>query len=215
MIAREKVVIDSAATRLALAFLKDLVHSDGLVSSDVVSQPWDGALRAFARGEVAMIFGGTYENYLIRSAASWDMGTFLDRAGIVPPPAGPDGTSATLVGGMTYGIYRQSRHPMEALTLLRQMLIPEILKPFSLHTGHNTAHVAVAEAIDLDEESFLGRTAFLFNHARNRPSLPTYNQVSLQFREMIEACLMEQFSIEVAAHRAAERISGITGLPIT
>ncbi len=31
---------------------------------------------------------------------------------------------------------------------------------------------------------------------------------------MIEACLTAQLSVEIAVRRAAERISGITGLPI-
>jgi maltose-binding protein MalE len=115
---------------------------------------------------------------------------------------------------MTFGIYRQSHHPMEALALLQQMITLEILKPFSLRTGHNSAHVAVAESIRPDENSFLELTASLFTKARSRPSLPSYNQVSVQFQEMIEACLTGQLSVEEAIRRAAERISGITGLPI-
>jgi multiple sugar transport system substrate-binding protein len=214
LIKQGKVTINSAATRSALAFLKDLVHSEQLASPDVVYQPWDGAMHAFARGEAVMAFGGTYENYLIRSAANWDMATFMDRVGFVPMPSGPDGVPTTLTGGMTYGIYRQSRHPEIALAVLKQMLTPEILKPFSLRTGQISAQKAVTEVISTDEDGFLGRTAFLFDRARSRPSLPTYEQVSLQFREMIEACLTEQLPVKQALYRAAERISGITGLPI-
>ncbi|MEA1978275.1 MAG: extracellular solute-binding protein [Chloroflexota bacterium] len=214
LIFQEKVTIDSEATRAALTFLKDLVHSEKLTSPDAVDQPWDGALHAFAKGEVVMAFGGTYENYLIRHAANWDMVNFMDRVGFVPLPAGPGGVPTALTGGMTYGIYRQSRHPMIALAVLQQMLTPEILKPFSLRTGQISANKAVTEVIGTDEDGFLGRTAFLFDSARSRPSLPTYEQVSLQFRLMIETCLTDQISVEGALHRAAERISGITGLPI-
>jgi ABC-type glycerol-3-phosphate transport system substrate-binding protein len=214
MIAQGKVDLDSAATREALTFLTNLVHLEKLASPAVVQQPWNGALYAFAHGEVVMALGGTYENYLIRSEANWDMDTFLDRAGFLPLPAGPSGEPATLVGGMTFGIYRQSRHAMEALALLQQMITLEILKPFSLRTGHNSAHVAVAESIRPEENRFLGLTASLFTKARSRPSLPSYNQVSVQFQEMIEACLTGQLSVEEAIRRAAERISGITGLPV-
>jgi multiple sugar transport system substrate-binding protein len=214
IIAQGKVVIDSAATCQALAFVKDLVHSEALASPDVVRYPWNGALLAFARGEVVMALGGTYENFLIRSAADWDMETFLERAGFVPLPAGPNGAPSTLVGSMTFGIYRQSHHPMDALALLRRVLTPEILKAFSLQTGQNPALKAVAEAIRPEEDGFLGRTAPLFVQARSRPPLPTYNQVSVQFQEMVEACLTEQLSVEIAVRRAAERISGITDLPI-
>jgi ABC-type glycerol-3-phosphate transport system substrate-binding protein len=214
LIIQNKVTIDSEATRSALTFLNDLVHSEKLASPDVVYQPWDGAMHAFAGGEVAMAFGGTYENYLIRSAADWDMATFMERVGFMPMPSGPGSVPTTLIGGMTYGIYRQSRHPKIALAVLQKMLTPEILKPFSLRTGQISAHKAVTEIISTDEDGFLGRTAFLFDRARSRPSLPTYEQVSLQFREMIEACLTGQISVEQALYRAAERISGITGLPL-
>jgi ABC-type glycerol-3-phosphate transport system substrate-binding protein len=214
LIRQEKVTIANEATYSALTFLKDLVLSEKMASPEVVHNPWDGALHAFAEGEVVMAFGGTYENFLIREAANWDMRSFLDRVGFVPLPAGPGGVPATLVGGMTHGIYRQSRHPRIALSLLRKMLVPEILKSFSLQTGQNSSHKAVAEVIGTDEDGFLGRTAFLFDRARSRPSLPTYEQVSLQFREMIEACLTDQISVRKAINRAAERISGITGLPI-
>ncbi len=214
LIRQGEVTIDSRATYSALTFLKDLVYAEKTVSPEVVHSPWDGALNAFAKGEVVMAFGGTYESLLMREAANWDMTTFLDRVGFVPLPAGPGGVPATLVGGMTYGIYRQSRHPRKALALLQQMLVPEILKPFSLQTGQNSAHKAVAEVISTAEDGFLGRTAFLFDRARSRPSLPTYEQVSLQFRKMIEACLTDEISVEGALSRAAERISGITGFPI-
>ena len=213
MISHAKVVLDSDATREALTFLVNLVQHEKLASFSVVQQLWDGALLAFARGEVALALGGTYENYLIRSAAEWDMNTFLDRAGFVPLPASPNGATATLVGGMTFGVYRQSRQPMEALSLLQQMIIPEILKPFSLKTGHNSAYRTVAEAIRPDDDGFMGRTASLFVKARSRPSLSTYNRVSAQFQEMIEVCLTGQLSIDAAVRRAAERISGVSGLP--
>lgn len=214
MIAEGKVVINSAANLRALTFLKDLVFAEELVAPNVVELPSDGALRAFAEGEVVLALGGSYENYLIRSVADWDMAEFLARTGFVTYPAGPDGSPATLVGGMTYGVYRQSRYPQEAVSLLKKMLTPEILKPFSLQTGNNTTHKTVAEAIGPDDDGFLGQTAYLLELARSRPSLPTYNQVSLQFQKVIENCLRGPCLVEDALSRAAERISAITGLPI-
>jgi ABC-type glycerol-3-phosphate transport system substrate-binding protein len=209
-----KVIINSDANLRALTFLKNLMFSERLVAPDTVDFPSDGALRDFAQGEAVLSLGGSYENYLIRSIANWDMSEFLTRAGFVTYPTGPDGSPATLVGGMTYGVYRQSHHPKRAISLLKKMLTPEILKPFSLQIGNNTAHKTVAEAIGPDDDGFLGRTAYLLERARSRPSLPTYNQVSLQFQKMIEACLKEPGSVEDALNRAAERISAITSLPI-
>ncbi|HEY53160.1 MAG TPA: extracellular solute-binding protein [Caldilineae bacterium] len=207
-----KVVLDSQATCRALAFLKNLVHTEKLASPEVVGFRWNNAVHAFAHGEVAMALGGTYENYIIRSVTGWNMTSFLEHVGFVPLPAGPDGAPATLVGGMTYGLYRQSRHPAEALALLRRMITPEVLKPFSLTTGHNSAYMSVAEMIRPDEDGFLGLTMPLVAQASSRPSLPSYERVSAHFREMIESCLTGQLSPETAVRRAAERISGATGI---
>ena len=209
-----KVTVNSAANRRALGFLKDLIFAEKLVAPEVVKLPWNGALNAFAEGKVVLSLGGSYENYLIRSVTKWDMNDFLDRVGFVTYPLSPDGFPASLVGGMTYGIYSQSRYPNQAVTLLKRVFTPEILKPFCLQTGHNFSHKSVAEEIDPDDDGFLGRTAFLLEKARSRPSLPTYNQVSIEFQRMIEICLTGQSPIDEAVARAAERISAITGLPM-
>jgi len=211
MIEHGRVVLDSPVTSQALTFLKGLVHTEKLASPEVVEYHWNSAVQAFANGEVAMALGGTYENYIIRSVVNWNMSAFLEHVGFVPLPAGPNGVPATLVGGMTYGLYRQSRHPTEALALLERMVTPEILKPFSLKTGHNSAYTTVAAMVRADEDGFLRQTAPLVAQSRSRPFLPSYERVSVHFQEMIEACLTGQLSCEVAARRAAERISGATG----
>lgn len=214
LVSDDKVNLDSAETRGAVEFLRRLIHVEHIATLDVLDQPWDGTPRAFAHGEVAMAFGGTYENFLIQSAAGWDVDTFLDRAGFVPIPAGPQGRPATLIGSMAYGIYRQSVHSAEALELLKLALAPSILKPFSLETGQTPALVPVAESLRPEEDGFLGRTGALFAQARGRPSLPLYDRVSVQFQEMIEQSLAGREATDAAIRRAAERISGITGLPL-
>lgn len=215
LLREKRVVLDSAANRQTLTFLRDLVLHKELVSPGVTQLSWDGAWRAFARGEVALALGGTYENFLIQSVAGWDGDAFARHVGFVPLPAGPQGTTATLVGGMTYGIYRQTMHVTEVLSLLKLALSPPVLKPFSLQTGQNPAYITATEAIASQEGSFLGRTARLFSQAGSRPSLATYPLVSAQFREMLERCLSGELTVENALRRGAERIAGITALPLS
>ncbi len=207
----KRVVLDSEANCQALAFLRELVLERELVPATVTELAWDGAWRAFARGEVALAFGGTYENYLIQSAAGWNSDDFDRRVAFVPLPAGPLGAPATLVGGMTYGIYRQSAQADTALSLLKLTLSPEVLNPFSLQTGQNPASMSAVNAIAAQNDSYLVRTARLFSHAGSRPSLATYHLVSVQFREMLELCLSGRLSVVSALRRGAERIAGITG----
>lgn len=210
----QRVVLDSTSNRQTLAFLRDLVLEQKLTSPTVTDLAWDGAWRTFARGEAALALGGTYENFLIQSAAGWDGDAFAGRVGFVPLPAGPQGAPATLVGGMTYGIYRQTRHAAEALALLKLALSPAVLGPFSLQTGQNPASIEATESLDPGVDSFLGRTARLFTQARSRPSLAVYPLVSAQFRTMIERCLTGEQTVPDALRRGAERIAGITGFAL-
>jgi ABC-type glycerol-3-phosphate transport system substrate-binding protein len=207
------VALNSTHVCEALTFLRHLVEKE-IVSGQVTQTPWDGSLRAFARGEVALAFGGTYENYLIQEAGGWDSATFAQRAGFVPLPAGPRGKPATLVGGMTYGIYRQSTHASAALALLQLALSPSVLKPFSLRTAQNPSLQDVAQEIGPQEHPFLYQTSRLVAQAGSRPSLAAYDLVSTQFQEMVELVITGALPAETAAHRAAERIAGITGLPL-
>lgn len=210
----QRVALDSEANCQTLAFLRELVLERRLAPEVVTELSWDGAWRAFARGEVALAVGGTYENFLIQAAAGWDGDAFTRRVGFVPLPAGPQGVPATLVGGMTYGIYRQSAHAEEALSLLKLTHSPEVLNPFSLQTGQNPASMSAVESIAPQNDSYLARTARLFSQAGSRPSLATYPLVSAQFREMLELCLTGRLSVESALRRGAERIAGITGYSV-
>lgn len=214
LIADGKVVLDSEATRRALRFLRSLVKEEKVVTPAVVDHSWDSTWRALAQGEVALALGGTYENYMIQSASSWDVTQFLEHVDLVPVPGGPEGGPAVLVGCMTYGIYRQSSHPLEALDLLKLARTVQILKPFSLQTGQHPAELSVMQAIQPEEDVFLGRTTALFAPGRSRPSLPTYDRVSAQFQEMTELCLSGRLPVTAAVRRAAERISAITDLPL-
>ncbi len=210
----DQVVLNSRSTSDLLRFLKNLIHVEALASPGVVQLPWDGAAQAFANGEVALSFGGTYESFLIQSFAGWDLSTFLDRVGLAPLPAAPDGDVTTLVGGMTYGIYRQSQHPEAALALLECVLSPQVMKSFSLQTGQQPSRMSIAQAIQPEAHGFLNRTRHLFIDSVNRPTLPEYDKVSRQFQEMVELALTDQLPVEAAVYRAAERISGISGLPM-
>ncbi|MGH2538414.1 MAG: extracellular solute-binding protein [Candidatus Promineifilaceae bacterium] len=208
-----QVSLDSPAVHQALDFLQGLVAAR-LAPPEVVAQPWDGTWRAFAAGQAALALGGTYESFLIAGAAGWKQAEFSQRAGFAPIPAGPAGRPSSLAGGMTLVVYRQSRRPAEALALLKQAVTTPVLKPFSLETGQHPAYRSVAQALGPEEDGFLRQTASLLQQAGNRPALPAYDRLSAQFQEMVELCLRDGWRPEAAAQRAAERIAGITGLPV-
>ena len=208
-----QVTLDSDATRRALAFLQELVHTEQLAPPDVTTYPWNGALEAFAEGQAAFALGGTYENFLIQHAAGWDTETFRQRAGFVPIPAAGR-VPVTLAGGMTFVVYRQSSQAMLALEQLKLALSSSVLLPFSQETGQIPGLMTMTGAVQASGNRFLVETAEVLAQARTRPSLPAYDRISAQFQEMVELCLTRKLTIDAAVRRAAERIGGITGLPL-
>lgn len=214
VVTHDHVVLNSAATVQALRALTRLVHDEQLADPSICELPWDGALQAFANGDVAMAFGGTYENALIGSTAGWDRNTFFEQVGFVPIPTLSEQQPSVLVGGMTYGVFRQSAYPQQALELLKLMLTPDILEPFSLRMNQNAAYRPVDENIRPTKNTLPDYVRPWLAQGRVRPMLPNYAQISKQIQEMIEAVISEQMTAEAAANRATERISGITDLPI-
>jgi len=213
LIAGGRVVLDSPQSHRAITFLRSLVHEHHLASPQVTDYAWDQAAHTFAAGEAVLALGGTYEGFFIRRMAGWDEAELLERVGFVPIPAGPGGQPTALVGGMSYVVYRQSRMPEKASSLLELTGHPEILKPFCVRTGHVPPRIPVAKTLNPDEDGFLARTIPLLKQARARPSIPEYARVSEQFQSLIEDCLTGRRSVDQAVSLTAEKISAITGLP--
>jgi multiple sugar transport system substrate-binding protein len=214
LIAGDQVLLDSPQNREALAFLTGLVRDQELVSPDAVAYAWDDPARIFAEGGAAMAVGGTYESFFMRSVAGWDEATFLRKVGFVPIPAGPSGTQAVLVGGMSYVIYRQSEHANQALALLNLAGSEEVLAPFSQRTGHFPPQVSVARKLAEAGNGFLAQAAPLLEIARPRPRIPEFARVSRQFQALVEDCLTGRRKVAEAVPRTAELIAAITGLPL-
>ncbi|MFQ5856166.1 MAG: extracellular solute-binding protein [Anaerolineae bacterium] len=214
LIAGDRVVLDSPQSHQALAFLTSLVHSEKLAPPEVVDYTWDKTVRIFAQGGAALAVGGTYESFFIRSLAGWDEPSFLDNVGFMPIPAAPDGQPATLVGGMSYVIYRQSLAPAQALALLDLAGREEVLGPFCERTGHHPPQIAVARNLAQAGNGFLARAAPLLEIARARPAIPEFARVSEQFQALVEDCLTGRRRAEDAVPRTAELIAAITGLPL-
>lgn len=208
-----RVVLDSSASRRALRFLVDLVRTEQLAGPQVIGYAWDGAIRRFAEGKAALALGGTYESAFIRQITGWDESTFLQRVGFVAVPAPADGQPVTTVGGMSFGVYRQSSAPELALEILKLATSRDVLREFCIRTGQNPPRISVTEALTPGENSFLAAALALLPHTRSRPAIPEYPKVSRQLRAMFENAISGRMPADDAVAKAAELISAITGLP--
>ncbi|MBN1179442.1 MAG: extracellular solute-binding protein [Anaerolineae bacterium] len=206
------VALDSHATHEALAFLRGLVR-ESLVPADVTAFTWDAAPRLFAGGKVPMALGGSYEVNAMIEWADWDREAFCRHVGCTPIPAAPRREPAVTLGGMSCGIFRQSRHPELAMGLLETAMRPDLMLDFCRLTWQQTPRVSFARYFGATAEAFLSHTARMLALARARPALPEYAKVSRQIQHMIEAVLTTDRAIPEIVARTSEFISVISDVP--
>lgn len=211
--ADHEVALHSPEAEAAVEFVANLVRKHKFAAPGVVGQVWNGPALSFAAGSVAMALGGSYEAPLIRVASGWTEDEFLTKVGFVPVPAGPRGRRATILGGLSYAVYRQSERPELAFELIARANRPEVLREFCKRTAQNPPTISATQALAADTEPYLHAAAQLFPYARTRWPIPEYTRVSHQFRRMFESAIRGEAEPAAAVARAAAVIAGITGLP--
>lgn len=189
-----------------LRFFKNLVQKYKLASPHIISYEWDQAPKLLAKGKAAISMGGSYEKTLIKKTAGWNDKEFKEKVGFVLIPSGPGGTQATICGGMTWTIFRQSQHPQPALELLKMASGQKLMGEFCRRTGQNPPRISVANALNLKRDWFLCETSKFLYKARTRPAIPEYAKVSEQLQIMTENVVSCRMSIKEAVKKASEII---------
>lgn len=212
VLAAGEVVLNSPAAVAALTFLRDLVNRYQLASPAVTDHDRDAAATAIASGHAALAIGGSYEWKMIGQISGWAPAERVRRIGIVPFPAGPHGSPASLTGGLSYAIFRQSHAQRLSLELLALALQPEALLPFCTSTGQHPPTRSAMSRLSRNQR-FLSDVAQLWPHARARWPLPTYTRISAQLAQMFEDVIAGRRDPAAAAARTAAMISAICGLP--
>jgi len=208
LVVDRRVVLNDYATQ-TLEFLADLVHTYQLASPQVVGFPWDEPRRMFAQGKVAIALGGSYEKRAIQDIAQWDEETLGARVGMVPIPAGPGGSAVSVVGGMIYTVFRQTKLPEIAVEFLTILASPSLMKWFCDQTGRVPSRRSVAASMDTERWSFQREVQEILGCARPRPASPQYAKISMQFRLMVENTIAQRMPATEAVQRARNGIEAI------
>lgn len=206
------ISLDSDATVETLRFVRGLVDS-GLMPTEVVGFEWDRPIRRLARGRAAMSFGGSYESPALAKTSGMSIEELDQKYGFVPMPAGPRGETASVAGGMAYAIFRQTRRPQVAMSLLREIVSAESLAELSRSTAKIPPRRSAVELVK-DTNPFVAQTAQILEKAHMRPATEMYHHVSLQLQIMLENIITSQLSPAAAAGKAAEHIGAITAMRV-
>jgi ABC-type glycerol-3-phosphate transport system substrate-binding protein len=208
----EGVSLGSRATAQSLRFLRSLIEAD-VMSTDVVALEWNRPIRLLAEGHAAISFGGTYEAQALGETLGVSHRELWQDFGFMEVPAGPRGARASVTGAMIYTVFRQAAQPAMAMRLIEKAVATDALARMARTTGRIPARRS-AVALVSDELPLVAQAAEILGRAVPRPWMPSYPRVSVQLQAMLEAVLTGRLSPPSAAHRTADMIGAITGLPV-
>jgi ABC-type glycerol-3-phosphate transport system substrate-binding protein/DNA-binding transcriptional regulator YhcF (GntR family) len=203
------VTVNSRETVQTLRFLRGLVE-DELMPPEVVDYEWNEPIRLLADRRAAMSLGGSYEAPTLAAALGVQLDALSEHVGFIPFPAGPKGVPASVAGGMSCCVFRQTRNPRMAMRLLESVVDPHALARPARAMGRIPARRS-AIALTAPRIPFVAQAAKMFNTAVNQPATPSYPRVSIQLQGMLEAVLTGRLGATAAARQAGELITAITG----
>ncbi len=194
----------------AVSFLADLVHRHGVAPQEVYDYNWDTPIELFARGDVPMTFGGSYEKKRLLSDESWDHRDFWDKVGWTPLPGPALRSRSATAGGMVYVVLRQAEHPRIAAAILKEVMGPgSVLRFCSENDRIPTTRRALA-ALSPEEGKFSHEISSILDHARTPPGHVQYASVSEQIQLMLERAILRQMTPSESVKKAAEVIRALS-----
>ena len=208
-------VLDSAATRQALEFLRGLVTVHGASPPEVVDFRWDTPPWALASGRAAMALGGSYQRDIILDVTGWGRSGFQDRVGYVAPSAAPGGQAVPTVGGTSYVILRQCERPGLVMEILQMATDPNCVGNLFRSMLQNSPRPSFGAFLDPERDGFLADVSRMVVSGRARPSITEYHMVSRRLQDMFEAALSTTAPVDEIVERASEFIRVVSARPIT
>lgn len=194
----------------ALSFLQEItVKRRAYLPQDVYRSRWWHLARFFARGDVPMALGGSYEWPRIREESEWEneedaaehLGfTLLPRPSTEVPPVGS-------LGGTSWAIFEQSEIKELCAGILRTMAVSDVSAEFCEENLQISPYRSVNQRLTTEEHPWLSQVVPLLAYARNRPLVSSYVHVSNFLAEMFERALWEGENPEVAIKETAQALT--------
>lgn len=182
----------------ALQFWVELLQTD----KSAPLAPWG----QFGQGKACMVMDGSWMVGGMSADPPFDFGTAA-----MPIPTG--GEPATNMGGEQAVVFETTPEEQEAaFEFVAWLTSPEIQTEWDKQTGFTPVREAVATSPDYlayVNESLPALLPFVENqkHARNRPSIPNYPEVSDAFSRELEAALIGQVEPKEALDRAERAVN--------
>jgi multiple sugar transport system substrate-binding protein len=178
-----RAAFNSPAGERALRFWVDLLQTDG----SAPLAPWG----QFGQGKACMVMDGSWMVGGMTAEPPFDFGT-------APMPIPSDGRPATNMGGEQLVVFETSPEEQQAaFDLVAWLTSPEIQTEWDQQTGFTPVRQSVATSPDYlasVRESLPALIPFVEQqkHAKNRPPVENYPELSDAFSRELEAALLGQ-----------------------
>ncbi|WP_189882663.1 ABC transporter substrate-binding protein [Streptomyces xantholiticus] len=201
----DRVTVDSAAARKALAFLADGVR-EGWIPREALQYKEEESRQAFTGGRLLFLRNWPY----VYTDAGAENSKVAGRFGVVPMP-GPEGPGTSVLGGSNLAVSSHSRHPASAADLIsyltservqRQVLTEGSLPPVRAALYEDPELIRVHPYLPTLRESVLS--------AVPRPKSPRYDQVSLAVQAVAQDVMALRQTPDQAVARLARELAAIS-----
>lgn len=185
----------------AYGFLADLVK-DGSMSKDVINWTQSDVMKQFAAGKVAMMVNGPWQLPELATTAP-DL-----KFGIVLLPK--DRQYASVLGGENLGVVN-GKNVDEAVSFIKYVASPEVIKPFAQGFGYFPARKDVASDPYWTDNAQLKVFAQNMEYAQPRGPHPKWPEISNALSEALDKAITGQSDAATLAKEAQTKIDKILG----
>jgi multiple sugar transport system substrate-binding protein len=202
-----RLILDTAENRLALQFMHDLIWKYRVSPPNTYTDMKEEEVRAyFQKGEALFERNWPYAWKLHQNEGSKVKG----KTGIAPLPGPEPGQSVSTLGGWHIGISRFSDAKESALKFVKYITSYEGQKKMVLRLGWNPGRRDLYEDKSiLEKMPFFKELGDIFLHARARPAVPYYTQVSDITQRWISAALAGRIEPRNALQQAEREIAAL------
>ncbi len=181
------ILLNTPENRTAVRFMRDLIGRYRVSPPSTYTEMREEETRlTFQHGNALFERNWPYAWPLHQS----DRSAVRGRTGVAPLPHFPGGESVSALGGWHIGISAYSDHQAMSWRLVRFILSSQTQKRLTLRLGWNPARKALYDDPQvLAAMPHLQRLRAIFTHARPRPTLPYYTQLSEVLQRHLNAIL--------------------------
>jgi multiple sugar transport system substrate-binding protein len=197
-----RVTVDEDAAVAALTYMRDAIHTAGVVPAAVLTWQEEQARFAFQNGQAVFMRNWPYASALLaRDAGSAVAGRFA----VAPMPAARGGVPTAALGGSALAINAWSDQPGEAYRLIEFLLQPDQMLERAQVVRQFPPRAALYDDPALGDALGLpaAEARRIIEAARPRPVTPVYSQLSAILQVALHRALTRQVEPRPALSEAA------------